>query len=83
MFSLGKIIKVAKVPLVDDGALSAPVTFLVPNLTKLCVLAKSGHLIIFFTFGKSVGFSLHNTNPTSFDELFLDQDHKQGVVSIS
>jgi hypothetical protein len=54
MFSLGKIIKVAKVPLVDDGALSAPVTFLVPNLTKLCVLAKSGHLILFFAFGKSV-----------------------------
>ncbi|KAG0576454.1 hypothetical protein KC19_5G081300 [Ceratodon purpureus] len=50
MFSLGKIIKVAKVPLVDDSALSAPVTFLVPNLTKLLVLAKSGHLILFFSF---------------------------------
>jgi len=55
MFSLGKIIKVAKIPLVDDGALSAPVTFLVPDLKKLCVLAKNGHLILFFAFGKSFG----------------------------
>lgn len=53
VFSLGKIIKVAKVPLVDDGALSAPVTFMVPDLKKLCVLAKNGHLILFFAFGKS------------------------------
>ncbi|XP_024378745.1 polycomb group protein EMBRYONIC FLOWER 2 isoform X2 [Physcomitrium patens] len=50
MYSLSNVIKVAKVPLVDNGALSAPVTFLIPHLAKLCVLAKNGHLILFFTF---------------------------------
>ncbi|XP_024376716.1 polycomb group protein EMBRYONIC FLOWER 2 isoform X2 [Physcomitrium patens] len=50
MFSLSKVVKVAKVPLLDDGALSASVTFLVPDLAKLCVQAKNGHLILFFAF---------------------------------
>lgn len=54
MFSLSKVVKVAKVPLLDDGALSASVTFLVPDLAKLCVQAKNGHLILFFAFGKSI-----------------------------
>lgn len=52
IFLLGKEkdIKVVKIPLLDDGASSAPVTFLIPELTKLFELAKNGHLILFFAF---------------------------------
>lgn len=67
MFSMGKIIKVARVPLVDDGALSAPVTLLVPDLKKLCVLAKNGHLILFFAFADPA--ELYNVDTQQMRDL--------------
>jgi hypothetical protein len=51
VFALSKVIKMVRVPLLNPGALSAPVTFVLPELSKLFVHAKSGSFILFVAFG--------------------------------
>jgi len=50
VFALSKVIKMVRVPLLNPGALSAPVTFVLPELSKLFVHAKSGSFILFVAF---------------------------------
>ena len=51
VFALSKVIKMVRVPLLNPNALSAPVTFVLPELSKLFVHAKSGSFILFVAFG--------------------------------
>lgn len=51
MFDLSKVVKVVMVPMLDSSTLSAPVNFVLPELTKLFVHAKNGDVLLFCAFG--------------------------------
>jgi hypothetical protein len=50
VYSLSKTVKVSRVPILDSKLLSAPITFLLPELQKLVLKAKNGDLILIFAF---------------------------------
>lgn len=54
MYSLSKTVKVSRVPILDSKLLSAPITFLLPELQKLVLKAKNGDLILIFAFGTTL-----------------------------
>lgn len=54
VYSLSKTVKVSRVPILDSKLLSAPITFLLPELQKLVLKAKNGDLILIFAFGTTL-----------------------------